>query len=157
MTARIAHQCTDPVAHSARTFRLLVYVFWMMLAAGCAARHNAPSDVGNGVMAFEVGLNGEHLCTAAVPEDHGVVSIITNLVQCDPAKADTCNSAGKESITIHAGGLTTDRDGRNVFLEWAERHLELGDELRIKVIRTADVDPPTRKPDDSDDSKPRPR
>lgn len=156
MIAQIAHYFTAPVTLSARTIRTLVPVFCLMLAAGCAARHNAASEIANGVVAFEVELNGERLCTAGVPEDHGVVSIITNWVKCDPAKkADACKLAPKERITLHVGGLAADPDSTNVFLEWADRHLEVGDELRIKVVRTTDVDPPTRMRDDSDDSQSR--
>ena len=134
-----------------KPIRILLIGACLLLAPGCTARRDPSTETTGGVVAFQVELNGELLCTAGIPENHGVVSITTNWVKCDPAyDRATCNPT-REPIWLHVGGLTTDLDGGKVFLEWADRHLQVGDELRVKVVRTSDPSPAPRHRENIDD------
>jgi hypothetical protein len=126
------------------------------LAAGCVGvsdtskvRHLVNEDAS--VAAFEVELNGERLCTAGA-EHQSVMSVMTTLTEkrCLEAKTD-CGTEGqlKQELTLNVNGLVRDADGAYVFLEWIDRRLQVGDEIRIKVLQTSNADEPkSRRPED---------
>lgn len=96
------------------------------------------------VTAFEVKLNGELLCTAGV-EHQSAMSVMATLTERRCSDANTgCGTDGKlkQELTLNVGGLVRDPDGANVLLEWIDRRLQVGDEIRIKVLQTSHVDEP---------------
>jgi hypothetical protein len=96
------------------------------------------------MIAFNVYLNGNKLCTAGVGDD-GVVSTDVSWMRRtgDRRKPNT----PEEHLTIDVGGI----DGTaGEYVRWQEsRILQVGDEIRIKIIDTDTVDrPPIRRPMD---------
>jgi len=81
--------------------------------------------------AFEVHLNGEKLCLAGVGK--GILAITVNWV-ARPRRSDEIGG-------LAVGGLI-DATGRHV--EWTNRRLQIGDEVRIKVVEKDAVDRPRK-------------
>lgn len=134
--------------------RVTVAIWSLILAGGCTSTRNAKNEATNGVMAFDVTLNGEQLCTAGIAANEGVVNVMLNWIRVKRVPASNGSGADSEWTehnAVSVGGLAPDPDGTNVFLNWTERPLEVGDELRIKVIRTGVVDTPTRTREGSGD------
>jgi len=87
------------------------------------------------MIAFQVSLNGERLCTAGVG-DKGVLSAIVTWVL---RTADGVPSPSELSLSV--GGLAAD-----AHLEWpAPRHLAVGDEVTVRIVEAAEADPPARE------------
>ncbi len=87
------------------------------------------------MIAFEVSVNGKHLCLAGIEGD-GVlhVSVVHS------------RRVGKEvpPFWVHVGGLAN-----NEHLRWitgdGRRKLKVGDTLEIKVVETQVVEPPKER------------
>src|SRR5215470_14600368 len=80
--------------------------------------------------AFNVSLNGKKLCLAGVGE-RGVLSAIVNWVAGDSGT----------DLFMHVGGLANEEH-----IDWVkQKHLHVGDEIRVKVIDAGSVDKPDRK------------
>jgi hypothetical protein len=99
------------------------------------------------MIAFEIQLNGEHICTAGVDQE-GVLTTIATWVKrtvSDPTSDELTNFEFEEELMFDVGGLTHSSDGANVELKWIDRTLQVGDEICIKVVRTSQVDEPMRR------------
>lgn len=80
--------------------------------------------------AFKVSLNGKKLCQAGVGE-RGVLSAIVNWVAGDRG-AD---------LFMEVGGLASEEH-----VAWIrQKHLRVGDEIRIKIVEAGSVDRPVEK------------
>lgn len=80
--------------------------------------------------AFKVSLNGKKLCLAGVG-DRGVLSSIVNWVAGD-AGAD---------LFMEVGGLANEEH-----VAWInQKHLQVGDEIRVKIVEARSVDKPVEK------------
>ncbi len=80
--------------------------------------------------AFEIYLNNKKLCVAGVGE-LGVLS----------AHVTWVGKSRSKNLTLYVGGLTSP-DKENV--SWIrERRLNIGDEVRIKIVEAHSVDEPT--------------
>jgi hypothetical protein len=80
--------------------------------------------------AFKVSLNGKKLCLAGVGE-HGVLSAIVNWVAGDRG-AD---------LFMEVGGLASEEH-----VAWIrQKHLRVGDEIRVKIVDAGSVDRPVEK------------
>lgn len=93
------------------------------------------------MMAFEIQLNSEPLCTAGI-EPAGVLTVITTWLrrtESDSTSGEIFES--EEELTLNVGGFTNS-DGANVNLKWIDRTLQVGDEICIKVTCTSQVDEP---------------
>jgi hypothetical protein len=92
--------------------------------------------------AFEVLINGHHVCLAGIGGD-GVLTAIVNWV------GDRSN---RENMFLSVGGLdgTTDE-----YTDWAVPTIGVGAEITIRVVEATTVDPPTaRKPRERDEDRP---
>lgn len=88
------------------------------------------------MIAFEVWMNDQKLCTAGIGAD-GVLSTVLNLVQ---------NGNGERDCELRVGGLLS---AANEFVTWTTREVAAGDEIRIKVAECERVDvPPIREQHD---------
>jgi hypothetical protein len=76
---------------------------------------------------FEVALNGERLCVAGAPGD-GVVTVVLHQAH--------------DEIRLSVGGLLPG-DGEQV--TWAENLLQTGDEVRIAIRESGNVDAPVAR------------
>jgi hypothetical protein len=79
--------------------------------------------------AFEVHLNGKRLCLAGVGQD-GVLTAIVGYVKL---------GGGRGQTSISVGGLI---NPAHDYVNWTNRGLKLGDELRLKITDTEKVDRP---------------
>ena len=80
--------------------------------------------------AFDVSLNGEKLCLAGVGE-RGVLSAIVSWVAGDRG----------EDLFLHVGGLANEEH-----IDWVrQRHLRVGDEIRVKVVESRSNDRAVRR------------
>jgi len=86
------------------------------------------------MIAFEVSINGEYICTAGV-EQIGSLSAITTW-------AKRSNPTSDEELRFHLGGLVCDSKGNNIYLKWIDRNLQAGDEINIKIVQVSQVDKP---------------
>jgi hypothetical protein len=80
--------------------------------------------------AFSISLNRKKLCLAGVGE-RGVLSAIVNWVAGDQG-AD---------LFMHVGGLANAEH-----IDWVkQKPLQVGDEIRVKIVEARSVDKPVRK------------
>lgn len=88
------------------------------------------------MIAFEVSLNGERLCTAAIGE-RGVLTTIVSWVN---AKQE--GGAAEGVANLHVGGLADETHVR-----WVDgfEKLKIGDTLAVHIIETETGDPPVEK------------
>jgi hypothetical protein len=116
------------------------------LASGGTARLNARSVGPTQMIAFEVYVNGEYVCTAGVGE-LGVVSATLTWVRRAPENSQNGKSF-EEELTFDVGGLS-----KTASVGWLRRELAVGDHVKIKVISAATVDTPrsSQKRDDAAD------
>jgi hypothetical protein len=83
--------------------------------------------------AFEVSFNEKMLCLAGVGED-GVLSAIVNCV--------TGGARGRRAdLFLEVGGLANEEH-----VAWIkQKHLRVGDEIRVKIVEAGSVDKPVHK------------
>ena len=106
------------------------------------ARMTQPS----GRVRFEVSVNGEVIATAGV-DGFGVLTTILSWVRHDPQTIPEHIEPGeqaawlKEETRVDVGGLDTEGH-----LDWGDRVLAVGDDIRIRVLPGGDVDEAERRP-----------
>lgn len=92
------------------------------------------------MIAFRITLNGQHLATAGLQDEH-VLNAIVNSVAGVSAAGDAL-----QHVWMHLGGLirgAVSRDGRHVsWLEGGRLDLSVGDQLSIEVVEVEAADPP---------------
>ena len=96
------------------------------------------------MIALEVHVNGKRLCTAGVGR-RGVLSAIASWVNRGARNRKTGKPLhGKfvEELSFDVGGLAHGADGEAVHLNWVGRRCRVGDEIRIKNLKTSKVDKP---------------
>jgi hypothetical protein len=82
--------------------------------------------------AFEVIINGHHLCRIGVGDD-GVLTTIVTWV----------GGKGREGhFHFHVGGLDNTTDEH---VSWPEPTIGVGTEITVRVVEAATVDPPTKR------------
>lgn len=86
------------------------------------------------MIAFEVFVNGERVCTAGVGE-YGVTSSILSLVK---------KRQRRRQMWLQVSGIPADgADGDRMHVGWiGKRPVRIGDEIRIKVTEKDEVDSP---------------
>lgn len=97
------------------------------------------------MIAFEVHLNGEKLCTAGLRD----LSVLTAILNWRQRQADdppvNAEELGSEDLRLYVGGLLKVAEGSREFLRWLDLHLKIGDEVTIKIADTNIVDIPIRR------------
>jgi hypothetical protein len=89
--------------------------------------------------AFQVSLNDKKLCTAGVGE-HGVLTtMVTWVRRKGGATREKKPDSVEEELSLHVGGLITPKQEH---VDWVERRLKAGDEVRVKIVGTTKVDQP---------------
>jgi hypothetical protein len=83
------------------------------------------------MIALEVSRNGKRLCVAGVG-DNGVVDAMV-----------VWNGRPKQVAHphLHVGGL---HSATNLFVEWLDRTLRVGDQVTIRVVEVDESDPPKK-------------
>lgn len=107
---------------------------------------------GEAVIAFQVSVNGEIVCTAGI-ENFGVVSAILTWVRRRPEQARDGVDI-EEELTVEVGGLDTRDPLASEHLKWLGRSLAVGDSVTVRIVDVVQIDQPeTRQRDDPDDVK----
>ncbi len=83
------------------------------------------------MLAFEVWVNGDRLCTASTATNC-VLSTILSWASRRP-----------DSINFCVGGVAS--DDRNCHVDWATPQIKIGDEIRVRVIDTDEYDQPDER------------
>ncbi|WP_317110361.1 hypothetical protein [Chroococcidiopsis sp. SAG 2025] len=97
------------------------------------------------MIAFEVYLNGEKLCTAGL-RDLSVLTAILNWRQRQAdASAANPEDLDAEDLRLYVGGMLNIAEGSREFLRWLDLNLEVGDEITIKIVDANTVDIPIRR------------
>ena len=93
------------------------------------------------MIAFEVYLNGNKICTAGV----GSVGVLSTSVCWVKRDTDT-SSLTDEELTVDIGGLVPPAGDH---LHWNEQPLQVGDQVCVKIVEADIVDEPSvTKPTD---------
>lgn len=87
--------------------------------------------------AFEVHLNNARLCTAGIGND-GVLAIILRCV----SGRDRLKGRDRDDMGLDIGGVV---GPPKEYVRWRNVRLKVGDEVRVKVIKTELVDKPRKR------------
>lgn len=82
-------------------------------------------------IAFEITINNEAKIVAGI-EDISVLSFILGFRKASKSDEDMI-----DEIDLHVVGLLYDSEYNYEFLDWIKRHIELGDEITIRVVETS--------------------
>jgi hypothetical protein len=105
-------------------------------AVFCRRLSGTPFGVSSkAIIAFQVAVNGEPVCTAGI-DDFGVISAIMTWVGRRPEKSADGKSI-EEELTFDVGGLDSTAAER---LTWLKAELRVGDTVSIRVVDTDKVD-----------------
>ena len=96
------------------------------------------------MVAFEVFRNDERLCVAGVG-DFGVLIACVNWVAHSPEKLEQRRTAGiseqpPNELNVQVSGLQSD-EAPPLHKEWTDTTLQVGDQIKIRVIDASHVDP----------------
>lgn len=86
------------------------------------------------MIGFEIWLNGERICTAGIDQIGSLNAIVTWAKRSD--------STSDEELKLYLGGLACDPEGNDIYLKWLYRNLQINDEIKIKIVKTEQVDKP---------------
>ncbi len=90
------------------------------------------------MLAFEVHLNGEKICTAGI----GAPGVMTGIITW--SLGDGKQRPKQEDLELQVGGLAGS-SRTDQYLDWLKRSLQRGDEVSIRVIEARKVDRPTKR------------
>jgi hypothetical protein len=92
------------------------------------------------MIAFEVFLNGNKVCTAGVG-DLGVLTAMLTWVRREGKNTESKESRNvEEELTLNVGGFVS---SKNEHVRWTDDKLTVGDEVCIRIINLESVDPPS--------------
>ena len=90
------------------------------------------------MLAFEVHLNGEKICTAGIGDPGVMTGIITWSL------GDGKRRPKQEELELQVGGLASS-SRTDQYLYWIKRSLQRGDAVSIRIIEARKVDRPKRR------------
>jgi alpha-galactosidase/6-phospho-beta-glucosidase family protein len=93
--------------------------------------------------AFEISVNGKKVCTAGLNEV-GVVSSVVTWVRGAPKNEGT---SPVERVDLRVAGLNSRTE---THLTWLTRSLQVGDEVKIKVLAKTKADKPASRKSNSE-------
>src|SRR5262249_39004441 len=89
------------------------------------------------MIAFEVHLNGEKLCTAGI----GDLGVLTAMLDWTRVRKIVTKDT-PESLTLWVTGMNS---STAEFPRWLNRPVSVGDEIRIRIVNTESIDEPVHK------------
>lgn len=92
------------------------------------------------MIAFEVTVNGQRVCTAGIDE-WGVLTAILSWVRRRSEQSED-GSKVEEELTLDVGGLDSTTPEH---LKWMVSALQVGDTVSVRVVETEVVDPPKER------------
>ena len=100
------------------------------------------------MLILELTINGKVVARAGREDLAVLTSCVTAVGVLGRRSAGPLKSTGETDIHVHLGGLTAKKDRtKDVHLNWI-RHtpLEVGDEVKVRVLEALKADRPVRKP-----------
>ena len=95
------------------------------------------------MLAFEVHLNGEKLCTAGV-SGHGFVHLWLNWHRImRRIKKGSTERELREGSSLNVGGIRRLEREKDEHIRWVSESVSVGDEIIIRVVESEQIDSPT--------------
>jgi len=96
------------------------------------------------MIAFEIFVNEEKVCTAGVDSDYGMLTSILSWAKRDLSRlpAEIRSEVAGEELKMVISGQKSLGDNDFENLQWKGRDLKPGDEIRIAVVDVDAVDAP---------------
>ena len=96
------------------------------------------------MIGFDVYLNGKKLCTAGVGDLGVLTAGITWVGHAVASKTPKKRrkTAREDELELRIGGLRTGRTRNDEHVQWVTRKLDVGDEVRVALVRTKKPDRP---------------
>lgn len=96
------------------------------------------------MIAFEIHVNGQKLCTAGVDQAFGVLNAMLTWTRRDLRQLPETTRQGlaAEELRLTVAGHVSHGRYAHQNLQWAGREIRPGDEVTIRVVETTAADPP---------------
>lgn len=96
------------------------------------------------MIAFEIFLNGDKICTAGVDADYGMLTAMLAWVKRDVGQlpAEVRSDVSAEDLKMTISGQKSLGAGDLENLQWPGVALKPGDDIRIRIVDAGRVDPP---------------
>lgn len=93
-------------------------------------------------IAFEITINNERKIVAGTK----VVSVLSFIICYQKALSNKDEDI--DSIELRVGGLLHHDKLDYEHLDWIKRHLKIGDEIKIRIVKSSNFTQPTRRRED---------
>lgn len=96
------------------------------------------------MLAFEIWINDEKICTAGVDSDLGILTSILSWTKRDVSQlpAEVRTEVSGEELKLAVNGQKNLGGNQFENLQWKGREVRQGDEIRIAIIDANSVDAP---------------
>ena len=91
------------------------------------------------MICFDVEVNGEKVCRAGV----GQFGVLTTALSWVGTRQQASDKPGW--VHLHVGGLTNSEDRADEFVDWVNRDLKIGDEVKVSVVAEGAADEPVER------------
>ena len=86
---------------------------------------------------FEISINGKPVCTAGVND----VGMLLALVELSKRKSQSKGKSNRDYLKLRVGGSETN-DGRLEQVNWLNRRVKVGNEIKIRIVEASRFDKP---------------
>jgi hypothetical protein len=96
------------------------------------------------MIAFEIFLNGEKICTAGVETDFGMLTAVISWTKRDLDRLpnEVRSEVSAEDLKMIVSGQKSLGENRYENLQWQGRELKPGDDIRIRIVDAEQADAP---------------
>ena len=91
------------------------------------------------MLCFKVEINNDSVCLAGVGHSGVLTAVLSWVADHQPALAPE----ERPPVVLNVGGLSGGGKGTAQFVDWINRDLNIGDEIRITIIDAIECDKPT--------------
>ena len=98
------------------------------------------------MIAFKVEINGEKICTAGIESTFGVLTSILSWAKRDVSQlsVEVRKAVPEEELKLTVAGNAIYEKGDVNNVQWVGRNLEPGDQIKIHILETNEVDKPIK-------------
>jgi hypothetical protein len=93
------------------------------------------------MIAFEIFVNGNKICSAGVGDD-GVLHSSLTLITRERGNKQTVEGDA-ERLIFNVGGAVGSPHNASQHIRWPDQHLAVGDEVAIRIVETEAIDKPS--------------
>ena len=91
------------------------------------------------MLCFKVEINNDSVCLAGIGHSGVLTAVLSWVAHHQPARAPE----ERPPVSLRVGGLTGGGKDTAQFVDWINRDLNTGDEIRITIIDAIECDEPT--------------